>query len=141
MRYITIIFCFIFILSSCKKDDKIFNISIVNTSPISLQEFQENIMVELEYEHSQGFIGFYDPDFLSLSVRDSRLSSPDYYHLIPLNPPDNELIIQGAIILEIDAPFILGTGNSETLFYEIQIQDREGCFSNTVETPIISVIR
>ena len=98
-------------------------------------------MVELEYEHSQGFIGFYDPDFLSLSVRDSRLSSPDYYHLIPLNPPDNELIIQGAIILEIDAPFILGTGNSETLFYEIQIQDREGCFSNTVETPIISVIR
>ena len=122
MRYITIIFCFIFILSSCKKDDKIFNISIVNTSPISLQEFQENIMVELEYEHSQGFIGFYDPDFLSLSVQDSRLSSPDYYHLMPLNPPDNELIIQGTIILEIDAPFILGAGRLCLIRYKFRIE-------------------
>ena len=104
-----------------------------------LEEFQENINVEIEYEHSKGFMGFYDPDYLSLEVKDSRLNNPDYYHLIPLNPPNNELSIKGVINLEIDAPFILGNGNSETLFFTIRIQDREGNWSNEISTPLIYV--
>ena len=102
-------------------------------------EFQENIIVEIEYEHSEGFIGFYDPDYLSMEVKDSRLANADYYHLIPLNPPDNELEIKGIIRLEIDAPFLLGSGNLETLFFTIRIQDREENWSNEVSTPLISV--
>ena len=132
----------VLIISSCKKeDDSLFNISLLSTSPISLQEFQENIIVEIEYEHSKGFMGFYDPDYLSLEVKDSRLSNADYYHLIPLNPPDYELEIKGIIKLEIDAPFILGSGNLETLFFTIRIQDREEEWSNDISTPLISVSR
>ena len=86
-------------------------------------------------------MGFYDPDYLSLEVKDSRLTNADYYHLIPLNPPDNELEIKGIIKLEIDAPFILGSGNLETLFFTIRIQDREGEWSNDISTPLISVSR
>ena len=112
MKKILFISLLVFIISSCKKeDDSLFNISLLSTSPISLQEFQENIIVEIEFEHSEGFMGFYDPDYLSLEVKDSRLTNADYYHLIPLNPPDNELEIKGIIQLEIDAPFILGSGN------------------------------
>ena len=130
----------LFSIFSCKeKDETIFNITLINTSPLSIQEFQENINVEIEYEHSKGFMGFYDPDYLSLEVKDSRLNNPDYYHLIPLNPPNNELSIQGVINLEIDAPFILGNGNSETLFFTIRIQDREGNWSNEISTPLIYV--
>ncbi len=125
---------------SCKKDnDDLFNISLISSSPTSIQEFQENIIVEIEYEHSKGFMGFYDPDYLSLEVKDSRLENSDYYHLIPLNPPDNELEIKGIIRLEIDAPFLLGSGNLETLFFTIRIQDREENWSNEVSTPLISV--
>ena len=125
---------------SCKKDnDDLFNISLISSSPTSIQEFQENIIVEIEYEHSKGFMGFYDPDYLSLEVKDSRLENADYYHLIPLNPPDNELEIKGIIRLEIDAPFLLGSGNLETLFFTIRIQDREENWSNEVSTPLISV--
>jgi len=132
----------VLIISSCEKeDDSLFNISLLSTSPISLQEFQENIIVEIEYEHFKGFMGFYDPDYLSLEVKDSRLSNADYYHLIPLNPPDNELSIKGIIQLEIDAPFILGSGNLETLFFTMRIQDREGEWSNEISTPLISVSR
>ena len=130
-----------FILSCEKEEDSLFNISLLNTSPISLQEFQENIIVEIEFEHSEGFMGFYDPDYLSLEVKDSRLVNADYYHLIPLNPPDNELEIKGIIKLEIDAPFILGSGNLETLFFTIRIQDREEEWSNDISTPLISVSR
>ena len=142
MKKILFILLSILLISSCKKeDDSLFNISLLSTSPISLQEFQENIIVEIEYEHSKGFMGFYDPDYLSLEVKDSRLANADYYHLIPLNPPDNELEIKGIIKLEIDAPFILGSGNLETLFFTIRIQDREENWSNDISTPLISVSR
>ncbi len=142
MKKILFVSLLVFIISSCKKeDDSLFNISLLSTSPISLQEFQENIIVEIEFEHSEGFMGFYDPDYLSLEVKDSRLTNADYYHLIPLNPPDNELEIKGIIQLEIDAPFILGSGNLETLFFTMRIQDREGEWSNDISTPLISVSR
>ena len=142
MKKILFILLSVLIISSCEKeDDSLFNISLLSTSPISLQEFQENIIVEIEYEHSKGFMGFYDPDYLSLEVKDSRLVNADYYHLIPLNPPDNELEIKGIIQLEIDAPFILGSGNLETLFFTMRIQDREGEWSNEISTPLISVSR
>jgi len=142
MKKILFVSLLVFIISSCKKeDDSLFNISLLSTSPISLQEFQENIIVEIEFEHSEGFMGFYDPDYLSLEVKDSRLTNADYYHLIPLNPPDNELEIKGTIQLEIDAPFILGSGNLETLFFTMRIQDREGEWSNDISTPLISVSR
>ena len=142
MKKILFISLLVFIMSSCKKeDDSLFNISLLSTSPISLQEFQENIIVEIEFEHSEGFMGFYDPDYLSLEVKDSRLTNADYYHLIPLNPPDNELEIKGIIQLEIDAPFILGSGNLETLFFTMRIQDRQGEWSNDIATPLISVSR
>ena len=142
MKKILFILLSIFFLLSCEKEeDYLFNISLLSTSPISLQEFQENIIVEIEFEHSEGFMGFYDPDYLSLEVKDSRLTNADYYHLIPLNPPDNELEIKGIIQLEIDAPFILGSGNLETLFFTMRIQDREGEWSNDISTPLISVSR
>jgi len=142
MKKILFILLSVLIISSCKKeDDSLFNILLLSTSPISLQEFQENIIVEIEYDHSKGFMGFYDPDYLSLEVKDSRLVNADYYHLIPLNPPDNELEIKGIIKLEIDAPFILGSGNLETLFFTIRIQDREEEWSNDISTPLISVSR
>ena len=142
MKKILFILLSVFIISSCKKkDDSLFNISLLSTSPISLQEFQENVIVEIEFEHSEGFMGFYDPDYLSLEVKDSRLTNADYYHLIPLNPPDNELEIKGIIQLEIDAPFILGSGNLETLFFTMRIQDRQGEWSNDISTPLISVSR
>ena len=142
MKKILFILLSVLIISSCEKeDDSLFNISLLSTSPISLQAFQENIIVEIEYEHSKGFMGFHDPDSLSLEVKDSRLANADYYHLIPLNPPDNELEIKGIIKLEIDAPFILGSGNLETLFFTMRIQDREGKWSNEISTPLISVSR
>ena len=131
--------CLLIINSCKKKDDMFFNIVLLDTSPTSIQEFQENIVVEIEFEHSQGFLGFYDPDYLSLEVKDSRLNNPDYYHLIPLSPPDSELSIRGIINIEIDSPFILGNGNLETLFFTIRIQDREGEWSNEISTPLISV--
>ncbi|MBE50962.1 MAG: hypothetical protein CMP51_04650 [Flavobacteriales bacterium] len=140
IKYKYIILFFTLVLMSCSKEEEsIFNIVLIETNPTEMQEFQENITVNISYEHSEGFMGFYDPDYLSLEVKDSRLTNPDFYHLIPLNPPNNQLSIQGIISLEIDSPFLLGNGNQETLYYSIRIQDREGNWSNNINTPLIYV--
>ena len=124
----------------CKNSDNTdFTILLKSTSPLEIQEFQENIIIELEYNHVLGFMGFHDPDYLSLEIKDSRLSEPDYYHLIPLSPPESTVSIKGIISIEIDSPFILGNGNIETLSFNIRIQDRNGEWSNTVSSPLITL--
>ena len=103
------------------------------------QEFQENIQVRISYQHPEGFLGFYDPDYLSLEIKDSRLENPDYYHLNPLNPPNQSVSIVGEIFIEIDAPFVFGNGNSESLNYAIRIQDQSGTWSNLINTSTVIV--
>lgn len=141
MRKVSYFLICFFLFSCNKKEDLIFHLDLISTTPKELTEFQENLIVEIQYEHSEGFMGFYDPDYLSIEVKDSRLTNADFYHLIPLNPPENNLSIKGVIGLEIDSPFILGTGNLETLFYTIRIQDRNGEWSNEISTPLITVNR
>ena len=141
MRKVSYFLICFFLFSCSKKEDLIFHLDLISTTPTELTEFQENLIVEIQYEHSEGFVGFYDPDYLSIEVKDSRLTNSDFYHLIPLNPPENNLSIKGVIDLEIDSPFILGTGNLETLFYTIRIQDRNGEWSNEISTPLITVNR
>ena len=136
-----ILLALLLIFSSCKKDEETpeFRISLINTTPISLQEFQENISVTISYQHPEGFMGFTNPDYLSLEIHDSRLTNPDYYHLQPLSPPDENISIQGEINVEIDAPFCFGNGSSETLTYSLRIQDNKKSWSNTITTPMITV--
>jgi len=138
-RSIYILFaCLIF--SSCTKEEEvIFNISLLNTFPTEIIEFQENIYVRLFYQHPEGFIGFSDPDYLSLEVKDSRLSQADYYHIIPVTPPDNSLSITGELLVEIDSPFLFGNGLMELVNFTIRIQDQNLNWSNSITTPNITV--
>ena len=136
-----ILFLIAVLFSTCKKDDNedVFIISIMSTQPLAIQEFQENIMVNIQYVHPEGFVGFFDPDYLSLEVKDSRLSDADHYHIIPISPPNDPISVQGELLLEIDAPFIFGNGLSETLTYDIRIQDMNKQWSNKVTTAVITV--
>ena len=129
------------LFTTCKKAEveNEFCISLIEISPSEIIEFEENINVKISYSHTKGFIGFSDPDYLSLEVKDSRLSNADYYHLIPLNPPQSEVSITGKIDIKVDAPFIFGNGNTETLTFTIRIQDKDKNWSNKITTGLITV--
>jgi hypothetical protein len=141
MKRIVSLLLIISLFSTCKKADveNEFSISLIEMNPSEIIEFEENINVKISYNHAEGFIGFSDPDYLSLEVKDSRLSNADYYHLIPLNPPQNEVSITGKIDIEVDAPFIFGNGNTETLTFTIRIQDKDKNWSNKITTGLITV--
>jgi len=135
------ILSFFLIVSSCSKDEDevVFSIGLINTYPIEIIEFQENIYVRISYQHPEGFIGFYDPDYLSLEVKDSRLSQADYYHIIPVTPPDNSISVTGELLIEIDSPFLFGNGLVELVNFTIRIKDQNLNWSNSVKTPTITV--
>ena len=137
-----LIFVSVFFSSCSKDDDPVnFNLGLIEVFPLNIIEFQENIYVRLSYEHPEGFLGFSDPDYLSLEVKDSRLSLPDYYHIIPITPPNNNLSVTGELLVEIDSPFLFGNGNTELVNFSIRIQDQNLSWSNTITTPNISVNR
>ena len=141
MKKIVSLLLIVSLFTTCKKAEveNLFSISLIEMSPSEITEFEENINVRISYSHPKGFIGFSDPDYLSLEVKDSRLSNADYYHLIPLNPPQSEVSITGEIDIEIDAPFIFGNGNTETLTFTIRIQDKDKNWSNEITTGLITV--
>ena len=141
MKKIVALLLVVSLFTTCKKaemEDEFF-ISLIEMTPSEIIDFEENINVKISYSHANGFIGFSDPDYLSLEVKDSRLSNADYYHLIPLNPPQNEVSIIGEIDIEVDAPFIFGNGNTETLTFTIRIQDKDKNWSNKITTGLITV--
>jgi len=141
IRYIYVFFFIILLLPSCSKDDDnvVFEINLIDTYPLEIVEFQENIYVKLYYQHPEGYLGFSDPDYLSLEVKDSRLSQADYYHVIPLTPPNNSLSVTGELLVEIDSPFVFGNGLMELVNFTIKIQDQNLVWSNEITTPNISV--
>jgi hypothetical protein len=141
MKKIMLLLLIASLFTTCKKAEveNSFSISLIEMSPLEIIEFEENINVRISYSHAKGFIGFSDPDYLSLEVKDSRLSNADYYHLIPLNPPQSEVSITGEIDIEVDAPFIFGNGNTETLTFTIRIQDKDKNWSNKITTDLITV--
>ena len=141
MKKIVSLLLIVSLFTTCKKAEveNEFSISLIEMSPSEIIEFEENINVKISYSHAKGFIGFSDPDYLSLEVKDSRLANADYYHLIPLNPPQSEVSITGEIDIEVDAPFIFGNGNTETLTFTIRIQDKDKNWSNKITTGLITV--
>ena len=66
---------------------------------------------------------------------------PDYYPVIPITPPNNNLSFTGELLVEIDSPFLFGNGNIELVNFSIRIQDQNLSWSNTITTPNISVNR
>ena len=63
----------------------------------------------------------------------------DYYHVIPITPPNNNLSITGELLVEIDSPFLFGNGLLELVKFSIRIQDQNFEWSNEITTPNISV--
>ena len=129
----------------CKKEElredmDVPYISIKRITPKIVQEFTESVLLEIAYEDGNGDLGFHDPDVLSLSVQDSRLDTPDFYHIPPLAPDGEEIYIKGTFNIYLNTTFLIGVGSSEKLRYTVKIRDRAENWSNTVTSEEITVV-
>ena len=142
---IIIFFTINFLFLGCKKEDiredmDIPFISIKSVSPTIIQEFSQNVLLEIAYEDGNGDLGFQNPDSLSLSVQDSRLNYPDMYHIPPLAPIGENIYIKGTFNISLNSTFLIGgSGGSEKLYYTVKIKDRAENWSNVVNSEEITI--
>ena len=114
-------------------------ISVVSISPRTVVEFSDSIEILLQYEDGDGDIGWVDADKYALTVHDFRLLNPDVYYVPPLAPVGEEIPISGVLKVKIKNTFLLGSGNSETTYFELQMTDRAGNKSNLTRTETITI--
>lgn len=115
------------------------SIKILSVAPTTIKEFDENVVVTLEYEDGDGDLGFEHPDSNALRVWDDRLENPDFYFVPPLSPVGEEISIRGTLEIRLNGTFIIGNGQSESTRFALKIKDRSGNWSNEVTTPIITI--
>ncbi|HEY1045666.1 MAG TPA: hypothetical protein VGF79_04455 [Bacteroidia bacterium] len=142
-RILNITFIF-FLLNACSKDDNVQtapSIKILGVSATDITEFTDSLVIDLEYTDGDGDIGESDPDKNSLYIKDRRLSEADYYFVKPLSPTGSEIKITGKISVKMKNTFLLGTGNTEVTRFDIKLRDRAGHWSNTTNTPEITIHR
>jgi len=129
---------------ACKKEDPTLNypkISNIEVMPDTVVEFADTVIISFDYEDHNGDLGFQDPNTPSITVKDSRLENPDYYHLQPLAPLNVEVPIQGRLQIKLNNLFIIGNADTETLNLKVQLKDREGNLSNELTSGDIIVVR
>ncbi len=131
-----------FVLAGCKKkDDENFppTIEIVSVSESTVQQFNNQVMLVIKYSDPDGDLGYSDADSLSLTIKDSRLQDPDWYFIPPLSPNGTKLSIEGNLEVQLHPFFLLGNGTSETIELTVQLQDKQGNWSNAAISPSITV--
>jgi hypothetical protein len=139
---------FLFVLSlcflSCSKDSAVSSLPVIkflDVNSTSIKQFKDSLFIRFEYTDADGDIGEENPDKNDLFVKDRRLANADYYFVKPLSPPGSEIKIKGIIIVQIKNTFLLGTGNSELTQFDIKLRDRAGNWSNSINTPNITITK
>ena len=145
--YLTVLLAVLaFSLDACKKEENLPPaaapvIAVLSISPDTLVQFQDSVIIELQYEDQNGDLGSDNPDQLDLEIKDSRLNAPDFYHVKPLAPAGTSLFIRGILRVQLPTLFLLGNGDAETLNFDIRLRDQNGAWSEMVNTDPIVVIR
>lgn len=133
-------------ISSCNEDENLPPatppvIAILSISPDTVVQFQDSVIIEIQYEDQNGDLGSPDPDQLDLEIKDSRLNSADAYHVKPLAPPGTNLFIRGVLSVELPPLFLLGNGSEETVSFNIRLRDQNGAWSELLTSDPITVVR
>jgi hypothetical protein len=134
------------LLYSCRKDkEEIASeapiIALLSISADTVIQFKDSVIVELKYSDKNGDLGTMDPDMNDLEVKDSRLNTPDYYHVKPLSPEGTSLFIKGTLRIKLNQLFLLGTGNTETAQFTFKLKDRAGNSSKEIKSDPVVIVR
>ena len=131
------------IFIGCKKDEAPVApvISIENISEYSITEYNNAIVVTIQYEDHQGDIGTTDPDEHSLFITDERFVEQDGYHIDPLTPNLQALHVRGTFQVTLRPLFIMQNDSIETTHLTFELRDRASHTSNQVTSDEITIAR
>ena len=141
MRGLTYILILL-LLFACKKDDALSvvpTIEFQSISPLTAQEYIDDINITIFYTDEDGDLGENSPDIDNLFVEDSRNGIVYHYRIPQLAPNENEISIQGNFNIKINGTGITDESSNQQVNYAIYVSDRAGNKSNTITTSNITI--
>lgn len=133
----------IFVLTACNRPTIVESKPILRFVQISLDTVHANedtLTLWLEYEDAEGDLGEESPEVRTLSLKDSRLPNPDYYHVQPLAPIGSTVWIKGTLAVHIPRLFLMSVAQTEEVIFTARIQDRAGNWSDYTQSPAVTII-
>tara|TARA_B100000768_G_scaffold142155_1_gene133972 strand:+ start:226 stop:657 length:432 start_codon:yes stop_codon:yes gene_type:complete len=141
MRRLTYILIVI-LLFACKKDDALSlapTIEYQSISPLTAQEYIDDIIITISYTDEDGDLGENSPDIDNLFIEDSRNGIVYHFRIPQLAPNGYQIDMQGIFNITINGSGITNSSNSQQVNYVIYVKDRAGNKSNTITTPNITI--
>lgn len=137
------------LLFSCEKEERIVGDPTPPVSEVpaislgsmatSYNEF-EDITLFVNYTDGNGDIGFSNADSSVVYVTDNRDDIQFAFHVPPLAPDGEEVIIQGTLEVVVENVVLLNqSGTAETTTFTVQLVDRAGNWSNEATTPTLTI--
>ncbi len=141
-----LVFGMTLLVSACKKEETLPAqaapvIGILSITPDTIVQYQDSLVIVIQYEDQNGDLGNINPDKHDLEIKDSRLQFADTYHVKPLSPDGTSLYIHGKLSVTIPTMFLLGNGNLEQVTFSIKLRDRAGQWSEEVDSDPIFIKR
>lgn len=145
-HYILLLLALVLLNAACQKEGEnvlsftpFIELESVNSEII--KEFEDSVIIFVNFEDGDGDLGRQDPDSNSLYIKDSRLPNAEYYHIPPITPDDENLQTIGKFRIFIPTLFILGSGNTENVTINIRVKDQSGKWSNEIASPEFTIIK
>jgi hypothetical protein len=132
----------VLLFSNCKKKEEIPpnpTLEIIAVEPTSVKEFEDKVTVSIKYTDPNADLGQFNPETYTLEVKDSRILTPDLFHVKPLVYEGLEGGVEGEINLVIKNLFRIGNGATESATLTIRFQDKSGNWSNEAISPQFTI--
>jgi hypothetical protein len=130
------------LLFACKKDDTVSvvpTITFQSISPLTAQEYIDDIIITISYSDEDGDLGENSPDVDNLFVEDNRNGIVYHYRIPQLTPNENDIAIEGDFNIIINGSGITNNSTSQQVGYIIYVKDRAGNKSNIITTSTITI--
>jgi len=150
MKYYFLLYFSLLLLFSCKKE-AVSNpipsfsdtpvISLISVSSTTVRQFTDSIIFTIKYQDGNGDIGYEFADSMSLFLIDTRVPLTFAYHIPPVAPIGSDIDVEGTYEIVLDHTIIFDPAlNPEITIFEIKLKDRANNWSNTLLSPIITII-
>ena len=136
-----------FMMSGCKKENNdplpvigaTPSLEISSLSPNSIKQF-DDIEFTIFYQDGDGDLGDESADIKSLIITDNRFPLDHEYHIPPLGPTGDPLVIQGNFNITLKGVILKDQNNSaETATFTVKVKDRAGNWSTPVTSASVTI--
>lgn len=138
----------IFVLTAalaCKEEenprDPIPQIEVLSITPSIIKEYQDSVVIALQYRDGDGDLGGGPADDANLFVVDRRIDVPFEFRIQELVPGGVDVPITGKLNLVIQNLFITDGSDQQKVDFEIYARDRAGNESNREITEKILITK